>query len=335
MECLYSILTLYFFSLLILYLSSLHKVFSDYFLFHPFCFAGSIATITLFYFYLLSGHPLLKMLRQVFARHTLGLRVVRSCIPRTSVGGTCLIGARYYTPSERLKELYMSDFDKSQFPCDLVLSDAVLFAKFLYKAAESDNSMFDIILGDFRTIALSGPKLPVFWERTCKVSEIPEFSGLSEPVVFTLEWMQDNGMLDQLGDVADAFETYVNAKLNRVAVKIYTGADCSEKTLERAKEVAKELIRSKEDLNGFEPVYKVLLDSSVVDGFLLDIQGIFHNEATGKQVDTAVSGGVDYLTVPLPRLPRTTWKDNAETELLRGFLQKLAEYDMEEVKTGV
>lgn len=274
------------------------------------------------------------MFRRIFARSTLALRVVRSCVPTNSFS-SCLTAIRCYTPSDQLKELYLSDFDKSEFPCELVLSDAVLFAKFLYKAAESSNAMFDTVLGDFRTIALSAPKLPVFWERTCKVDEIPEFSGLSEPVIFTLEWMQNNGMLDQLGDVAAAFETYVNAKMNRVAVKIYVGADCPEATLERAKEVANELIRSKDTLQGFEPVYKVLLDSSIVDGFLLDIQGIFHNEATGKQVDTAVSGGVDYLTVPLPRLPRTTWKDNAETELLRGFLQKLADYDMEELKTGV
>lgn len=274
------------------------------------------------------------MLRNLVARKAVALRLVRSCVPKTFVS-SYLLQARYYTPSESLKELYLSDFDKGEFPCDMVLSDAVLFAKFLYKSAENNNAMFDTVLSDFRTIALSAPKLPVFWERTCKVEEIPEFSGLSEPVLFTLQWMQSNGKLDQLGDVAAAFETYVNSKMNRVAVKIYVGAECPEETLQRAKEVTNELIRSKEAFNGFEPVYKVLLDSSIIEGFLLDIQGIFHNEAKGKKVDTAVAGGADYLTIPLPRLPRTTWKSNAETDQLRGFLEKLAEYDAEEVKNGV
>lgn len=248
--------------------------------------------------------------------------------------GTSAAYLRYYTPSEELKKLYTSDFDKSGFPCDMVPSDSVLFAKFLYKAADSKKS-YDVVLGDFKKIAAAVPKLPVFWERTCKIDEIKEFKELSEPVLFTLQWMQSNGMLDQLVDVAEVYETYVNAKLNRVNVKIYVGEDRSAETLNRAKMVADGLIRSNKALDGFAPVYKVTVDRSITEGFLLDVQGMFHNEAKGAQVAAAAAGEADYLTIPLPHLPRTTWNSNVETEVLRVYLNSLADYDAEEVKMGV
>eukprot|EP00796_Vickermania_ingenoplastis_P006623 gene6623-4743_t len=241
---------------------------------------------------------------------------------------------RCYTPSEELKTLYASEFDKAAFPCDMVPSDSVLFAKFLYKAAEPENA-FDAILGDFKKIAAAVPRLPVFWERTCKVDEVDEFKGLTEPVRFTLEWMQSNGMLDQLVDVAEVYETYVNAKMNRVTVKIYVGQEQSEEVLQRAKDAADALLRSNASLAGFSPVYKICVDRSIVEGFSLDVQGMFHSEAKGVQVETGAAGEADYTAIPVPHLPKTTWADNVETEVLRSYLNSLAQYDAEEVKTGV
>lgn len=253
-----------------------------------------------------------------------------------SLGATARlpVARRWYTPSEELTQLYTSNFETSSFPCDMVPSDAVLFAKFLYKAAEKSEA-YDTLLGDFRKIAAVIPSLPVFWERTCKIDDISEFNNLSEPVVFTLQWMQSNGMLDQLADVAEVYETYVNAKMKRVTVKIYVGEDRSPEALDRAKDVADTLIQSNTHLQGFSPVYKIIVDRSIVKGFSLDVQGMYHNEAEGKQVDTGVAGEADYLFLPTPQLPKTTWHSNIETEVLRSYLNSLSTYDEEEVKHGV
>lgn len=243
--------------------------------------------------------------------------------------------ARFYTPSEGLKKLYASDFDKAEFPASIVPSDSVLFAKFLYKAAEPQNS-FDAILKDFQTIATAVPSLPVFWERTCRVDDIKEFKGLSEPTTFTLEWMQSNGMLDLLPEVAEAFETYANAKLKRAMVKIYVGPGKTgdTATIDKAKKIADELVKSNASFAGFQVSYKVLVDRSIVEGFAVDLQGNYVNEAKGRQVQTATAE-VDYTAVPVQRLPRTTWEVTIETEVLRKYLDGLAEYDAEEVKNGV
>lgn len=244
------------------------------------------------------------------------------------------VSRRCYTPSTELKELYESNFEKASFPCISTPSDSVLFAKFLYKAMEPSEN-FDAVLEDFKAIAAAVPQLPIFWERTCKISEVQEFSGLSEPTLFTLEWMQSNGMLDQLVDVAEAYETYVNAKLSRVAVRIYVGADMQPEVLERAKTVAGEMIAQNPELSSLTPVYKVSVDRAIVKGFTLDVHGMYRNEAEGRKVQAAAAGEADFTSIPVPHLPKTTWADNVETEALRTFLADLAQYDLEELKHGV
>ncbi|KAG5490849.1 hypothetical protein JKF63_00971 [Porcisia hertigi] len=252
------------------------------------------------------------------------------CVP--SMAAT----ARFYTPSEELKKLYASDFERAQFPANIVPSDSVTFAKFLYKAAEPKSS-FDSILKDFKTIAAAIPNLPVFWERTVVVSEVKEFRSLSAPTVFTLEWMQSNGMLDLLPDVVDVYETYVNAKMKRVAAKIYVapGKEQDRTLVDRARKVAEQVIKDNKELAGYTLVPKVLVDRSIVDGFAVDVQGQYINEAVGRQKETQVSGEADYTTIPPPRLSKTIWDDNIETEVLRKYLDSLSLYDAEELKSGV
>ncbi|KAG5464532.1 hypothetical protein LSCM1_00722 [Leishmania martiniquensis] len=244
--------------------------------------------------------------------------------------------ARFYTPSEELKKLYASDFERAEFPVHIVPSDAVTFAKFLYKAAEPKSS-FDAILKDFQTITAAVPKLPVFWERTIVVSEVKEFKSLSAPTTFTLEWMQSNGMLDLLPDVAEVYQTYVNAKMKRVTAKIYVGPDKEQDRalVDRAKRVAEQVVQEMKELAGYTLVPKVIVDRSIVEGFAVDVQGRYVNEALGRLKETQASGEADYTNIPPPRLPNTTWEDNIEAEVLRKYLDGLSLYDAEELKNGV
>ncbi|KAK7202314.1 ATP synthase delta (OSCP) subunit [Novymonas esmeraldas] len=255
---------------------------------------------------------------------------------RLSVCVPAVAAARFYTPSEELKKLYASDFERAQFPANIVPSDSVTFAKFLYKAAEPKSS-FDAILKDFQTIAAAVPKLPVFWERTVVVGEVKEFKSLSAPTTFTLEWMQSNGMLDLLPDVAEVYETYVNAKTKRVAAKIYVapGKEQDRALVDKAKKVAEQVLKENKELAGYTLVPKVLVDRAIVDGFALDVQGTFVNEAVGRQKETQAAGEADYTTIPPPRLSQTHWEDNIETEVLRKYLDSLSLYDAEELKSGV
>ncbi|KAL7697212.1 ATP synthase delta (OSCP) subunit [Lotmaria passim] len=255
---------------------------------------------------------------------------------RLSVCVPAIAAARFYTPSEELKKLYASDFERAQYPANIVPSDSVTFAKFLYKAAEPRNN-FDAVLRDFQAIAAAVPKLPVFWERTVVVSEVREFKSLSAPMVFTLEWMQSNGMLELLPDVADVYETYVNAKMKRVAAKIYVapGKEGDRALVDEAKKVAEKVVRENKELAGYALVPKIIVDRSIVEGFAVDVQGTYVNEAVGRQKESQSSGEADYTTIPAPRLPKTTWEDNIETEVLRKYLDSLAQYDAEEMKTGV
>ncbi|GET93787.1 hypothetical protein, conserved [Leishmania tarentolae] len=244
--------------------------------------------------------------------------------------------ARFYTPSEELKKLYASDFERAQFPANIVPSDSVTFAKFLYKAVEPKGS-FDAILKDFQTIAAAIPKLPIFWERTVVVSEVNEFKSLSAPTIFTLEWMQSNGMLDLLPDVAEVYETYVSAKMKRVTAKIYVapGKEQDRALVDKARKVAEQVVKDNKQLAGYTLVPKVLVDRSIVEGFAVDVQGTYVNEAVGRKKETQTSGEVDYTTIPPPRLSTTTWEDNIETEVLRKYLDSLSLYDAEELKSGV
>ncbi|CBZ26538.1 conserved hypothetical protein [Leishmania mexicana MHOM/GT/2001/U1103] len=255
---------------------------------------------------------------------------------RLSVCVPFVTTARFYTPSEELKKLYASDFERAQFPVNIVPSDSVTFAKFLYKAVEPKGN-FDAILKDFQTIAAAIPKLPVFWQRTVVVSEVKEFKSLSAPTTFTLEWMQSNGMLDLLPDVAEVYETYVNAKTKRVTAKIYVapGKEQDRALVEKAKGVAEQVVKDNKQFVGYTLVPKVMVDRSIVEGFAVDVQGSYVNEAVGREKEMQASGEVDYTTIPPPRLSKTTWEDNIETEVLRKYLDTLSLYDAEELKSGV
>lgn len=243
---------------------------------------------------------------------------------------------RFYTPSEEMKKLYASDFDKASFPCNIVPSDSVLFAKFLYQAGEAKNA-HDAIAKDFQSIVSAIPSLPVFWERTASIDDIQQFRNLSEPTTFTLQWMKANGMLDLLADVAEVYETYFNAKMKRVVAKIYVGPGKTEEksTIEKAQKVADEIAKEHKEFSGFKVVYKVIVDRTIVDGFAVDLQGVYVNEATGRKTAARAADEADYTTIPPPHVPKTRWEDNIETEVLRKYLDSLATYDAEEIKNGV
>ena len=99
------------------------------------------------------------------------------------------------------------------------------------------------------------------------VSEVREFKSLSAPMVFTLEWMQSNGMLELLPDVADVYETYVNAKMKRVAAKIYVARakEGDRALVDEAKKVAEKVVRENKELAGYALVPKIIVDRSIVE----------------------------------------------------------------------
>ncbi|CCW70092.1 unnamed protein product [Phytomonas sp. Hart1] len=244
--------------------------------------------------------------------------------------------ARFYTPSEPLKKLYASDFEKAAFPIDITPSDSTLFAKFLYKAAEPDTS-FETILKDLQGVADTTSKLPVFWERTCVLDDVEAFKNVSEPMLFTLHWMQSNDMLGLLPEVTSVYEAYVNAKLNQAVAKIYVapGKTKETATIRRAKEVAEQLAKENSTLSGCKLIFKVLIDHAIVEGFAVDLRGVYVNQAKGRQVDTLAADEIDYAYIPPPPLKKTVWAENIETEVFRKYLDGIVQYDMEEVKYGV
>ncbi|KEG14276.1 hypothetical protein DQ04_00541080 [Trypanosoma grayi] len=252
---------------------------------------------------------------------------------RISASTLSVTAARFYTPSEELKKLYDSDFDKSRFPLNIVPSDSVLFAKFLYKAAEQKGN-FDAILKDFQTVAAASVKLPIFWERTAIIDNIAEFKQVSEPMFFTLVWMQTNGMLDLIPDVAEVYETYVNAKQKKAVAKIYV-APGKESEVSEARQVAQQLHKGLKELADHSLTFKTVVDRSIVTGFAVELAGQYVNRAEGQKRQVSGSDEADYTNIPAPKHVKTVWEDNIETEVLRNFLDSLSEYDAEEAKYGV
>lgn len=254
---------------------------------------------------------------------------------RLAVSSVSAIAAvRCYTPPEDLKKLYNSKFENEAFPLNIVPGDSTMFAKFLYKSAEAKGT-FDTILKDFDTIAAAATKLPVFWERTANVETIAEFKSLSPATTFTLVWMENNGMLELLPSVRDAFETYVNAQRKKAVVKIFVADAKDTAAVNEAKKVAQELHKETKDLNGFTLEYKTLVDKSFVSGFAVELAGQFVNQAKGAETVAAKSSDdVDYTNVPVPKFNKTVWEDNVETEVLRKYIDQMAQYDAEEAKTG-
>lgn len=238
--------------------------------------------------------------------------------------------ARMYTPPEDLQKIFASDLENAKYPTDLVPSDSILFAKFLFKACEAKGN-FDAVTKDFETIQAASAKLPIFWERNAELEKIAEFKGLNPATTFTLFWMQDNGMLEMLPAVREAFETYVSAQRNTVTAKIYVGDAKDTKSVEAAKKAAQAAHKDKRTL-----AFKVVVDTDIVSGFAVDIAGCYISDAKGKEVAAAASSAdVDYTNVPAPKLFKTIWDDNVETEVLRKYFDQLALYDQEEAKIGV
>ncbi|CBH15891.1 ATP synthase delta (OSCP) subunit, putative [Trypanosoma equiperdum] len=252
---------------------------------------------------------------------------------RLSSSARAVVAARFYTPPEGLKKLYASDFENSKYPLNIVPSDSVLFAKFLYKAAEEKGN-FDNILSDFQKIAAAASKLPIFWERTAVVEKIPEFKQLSEPTFFTLVWMQNNGMLELIQEVAEVYETFVNAKQKKAVAKIFV-APGGEKNVEEARRVAEELHKGLKELADYTLVLKTVVDRTIVKGFAVELAGQYVNKAEGQQKQAGRADEVDYTNLPAPKPQKTVWDDNIETEVLRKYLDGLSQYDMEEAKYGV
>ena len=242
--------------------------------------------------------------------------------------------ARFYTPPEDLKKLYASDFDSQAYPVNIVGSDSTLFAKFLYKAVEA-NKGFDTIIKDFDTIATA--KLPIFWERAANLDQIAEFKGLSAPTTFTLNWMQQNGMLDQISVVRATYETYVNALRKKAVARIYVGDEKNATGIAEGKKVAAELHKLAKELTGFTLETVIVVDKTIVSGFTVELAGQYVNQAQGADVATAAksSADVDFTNVPAPKISKTAWEDSVETEVLRKYIEQLAQYDAEEAKLGV
>lgn len=251
---------------------------------------------------------------------------------------SALAGARrFYTPPADLVKLYQGEFDRGAFPADIVPSDATLFAKFLYRAAEAGNS-FDAITKDFKSIEAASKKLPVFWQRSVDLDAVAEFKALSPATLFTLNWMQGNGMLDLIPNVEEAYATFVNAKQKKVVAKVYVNpAQLSDAgLLAKAKEVAAKLQAQNESIKGFTLVVNAIADSDIKSGFTVDLVGAYQNEAQGEQSAKGdAAREIDYTQVPQAKATKTKWDDSAEVEVLNKYFESLAKYDLEEAKNGV
>lgn len=246
--------------------------------------------------------------------------------------------ARMYSPPAELKQIFESDLENAKYPTDIVPSDSTLFAKFLFKAAEPKNT-YDAILKDFEAIQTALPKLPILWERTVDPSEVAEFKSLSAPTLFTLMWMKDNGMLELLPAVRQAFETYVNAQRKKVVAKIYVGSEKDTAAVNEAKKAAAETHKAEARFASTTLEYKVIVDTEILSGFSVDVSGAFITNAVGKADAAAgaaaATADVDYTNVPVAKFSKTIWADNVETEILRKYFDQLAQYDAEEFKVGV
>ena len=247
------------------------------------------------------------------------------------------VARRFYTPTAEVKKVYQSDFERGQFPCDIVPSDATLFAKFLYKSAESGNN-FETIQKDFKTIADASKKLPVFWQRSVDLEKVNEFKGLSPATTFTLHWMQSNGMLEIIPSVEEVYNVYVNAKQKKAVAKVFVNPKQINDSalLNKAKEAAAKLQAENASLKGYSLTVQAIGDSDILSGFSVDLNGAFFSEAKGEEVKTATAAAeVDYTQVPKSTFTKTKWDDSAETEVLGKYFESLAKYDAEEAKVGV
>ena len=245
-----------------------------------------------------------------------------------------IAAVRCYTAPEDLKKLYASDFDTQAYPVSIVSSDSALFAKFLFKSVE-EKKAFDSIIKDFDTIA--NAKLPIFWERAANLDQIAEFKTLSAPTTFTLNWMQQNGMLDQIPVVRATYEAYVNALRKKAVARIYVGDEKNAAAIAEGKKIAAELLKANKELAGFTLETVTVLDKTVVSGFTVELAGQYVNQGQGADVAAAKksTADVDYTNAPATKVVKTIWEDSVETEVLRKYIEQLAQFDAEEAKIGV
>merc|ERR1711991_256071 len=169
---------------------------------------------------------------------------------------------------------------------------------------------------DFATIEAATKKLPVFWERTVEVDKVAEFKGLNPATVFTMQWMQANGMLGGLSAVRSTYETFVNAKKNRVVANIYLPGPEKDHaaSVKEAKEIAKQIHSANAKYSRHALEFNIVVDEE---------------SAGAKKVD------VDYTAMPAHTPIKTQWDENIETEVLRKYLDQLAKFDLEEQTNGV
>lgn len=258
----------------------------------------------------------------------------RIVVPR-SIALSCFVRstARFYTPPEDLKKLYESSFDDGQFPLNVAPSDSCLFAKFLYKASEPKNAL-DTPLKDFASIRAISSKLPVFWERTHQIDQIPEFQSLSPLMLFTLHWMHANNMLENINDVAAIYETYANAKQKKCLAKIYV-RDANSPSFADGKKLAEEMQKMDTSLNGYTLDCKTVVDTTILEGFAVELNGVYANRAKGIQKAGVADDEVDFTNIPAVKVAKTVFEDTVETEVLRKYVDQLELYDLEEAKNGV
>lgn len=235
-----------------------------------------------------------------------------------------------YQPPQDLQALYDTNFENAKFPVDLIPSDTNLFAQFLYKAAEPKGN-FDAILADIKTV--QSAKLPVFWERTLEVQDIKELAGVNPATKFTMVWMQKNGLLGSFGEVANSYQTLVNAQKKKHVVKIYVG-DAKADT-KQAQADAKQL-QAGTPFEGFSLSFETVVDNTIVSGYNVEACGRFLNKATGAAASgSAAAGTQDYTAVPAVEFTKTALPENVEGEILSRYFENLAQYDAEEFKNGV
>ncbi len=251
---------------------------------------------------------------------------------------SCTAAVRHLTPSDDLKKLYESDFDKQKFPADVVPSQTSLFAQFLYKAAEPKNEQ-SAILKDFEAIAAASKSLPVFWERTIDVEKATEFKSLNPATVFTMKWMQSNGMLSELSTVRATFETFCNAKNGRIVAKIYLPGPEKDfaAAVKEAKEIAAQLQSQSPKYSSQKLDFLVVEESDFASGFAVEVCDRYYSTAKGKNEKSEQSAtvNIDYTNAPAHTPIKTKWDDNIETEVLRKYLDQLAKFDIEEQTNGV
>jgi hypothetical protein len=151
--------------------------------------------------------------------------------------------------------------------------------------------------------------------------------------------MQDNGMLELIPQVEEAYSTYVNAKQKKAVAKVFVNpsqtADSS--LLAKAQAAAAKLQNENASLKGYTLVVTAIADADIKSGFAVDLNGAYYSEAKGDEVATGNTAAkeVDYTQVPQSKFNKTKWEDSAEVEVLGKYFESLAKYDAEEAKVGV